>query len=92
MRQLNGSEIAKELGISRQAVSYSIRKSMGKMYGYILSSKIADTPFQAILSLMIMLGMNHSDVKEVEKFVNMFDKKIIDDVKKEAMALYNIKE
>ena len=29
---LNGAQIGEELGISRQAVSYSIRKSMKTMY------------------------------------------------------------
>lgn len=89
---LNGAEIARELDISRQAVSYAIRKSMGKMYKYILDEGIANSPFQAVLSLMVMLGVNNSDISDVKVFLKMFDKKIIDEVTEEAKQIYVVRK
>lgn len=89
---LNGAEIARELDISRQAVSYSIRKSMRKMYQYILDKEIADTPFTAVLALMVVLGVNNSDNGDIQQFLRLFDKDIVDAVVEEARMTYNIRE
>ncbi|MCK5020738.1 MAG: hypothetical protein KAS32_27200 [Candidatus Peribacteraceae bacterium] len=87
---MNGADIARELGISRQAVSCRVRGSMKKMYRFVLDEKIADTPFQAIIALMGILGVTNSDVGDVQQFLKMFDKDIIADVTKEALSTYNI--
>jgi len=89
---LNGAEISKRMGITRQAVSYTIRKSMGKMYQYVIDEGIADSPFQAILSLMIALGVNNSDITDIQLFLRLFDKKIIKSVEEEAKSLYNLRQ
>lgn len=90
-RPLNGAEIARKLDISRQAVSYTIRKSMGKLYRHILDDGIADSPFNAILSLMVILGVNNSDITDIQAFLKMFDKDIIKEVTDEAKKVYNIR-
>lgn len=89
---LNGAEIAREMDISRQAVSYAIRKSMRKMYQYVLDEKIAETPFSAVLAMMIMLGVNNSDNSDIQQFLKMFDKDIVNKVKEEAESTYNIRK
>jgi hypothetical protein len=89
---LNGAQIARELDISRQAVSYTIRKSMGKMYHFVLDDGIADSPFTAILALMVCLGVNNSDISDVRVFLKMFDKDIIKEVTEEAELTYNIRK
>lgn len=87
---MNGAEIARELGISRQAVSYSLRKSMNKMYHYVMSNDMANTPFDAILVLMSVLGVSNSCVSDIEKFLKLFDKSIVNQVKADASSRYNI--
>jgi hypothetical protein len=72
-------------------VSYTIRKAMGKMYHHMLEDGTADSPFTAILSLMTVLGVNNSDITDIQQFLKMFDKKIIKDVTEEALDTYNIR-
>ncbi len=88
---LNGAQIGNELGISRQAVSYSIRKSMKKMYKYVLENDIAETPFDAVLSLMSILGINDSDCDDVKGFIKLFSKDIQKEIKNNAISIYGHK-
>jgi transcriptional regulator with XRE-family HTH domain len=91
-KPLNGAEIARELGITRQAVSYSIRKSMSKMYKYILLNNLANTPFDAILSLMTILDINNGNVDDIRGFINLFDKSIRKEIEKDAILIYGNKK
>lgn len=91
-RPMNGAEISRELGISRQAVSYTLRRAMGKLYNHMLTDGTADTPFNAILALMGILGVNNSDINDIQQFLKMFDKKIIEEVTEEARKSFNIRE
>jgi predicted transcriptional regulator len=89
-KPLNGSEIAEKLGMTRQAVSYSIRKSMKKMYKRVINLGLADSPFQVILVLMEILNVN-SSVSDIKEFIKLFDKDIVDAVMADAKNIYNIK-
>jgi len=89
---MNGAEIAKELGISRQAVSYSIRKSMKKMYKYVLAEGIASSPFQAALALMDVLNVNKGSVSDIKEFISLFDKDIYKQISNDAASQFNIKK
>lgn len=84
-KPMNGSEIAKELGISRQAVSYNIRKAIKKMYNYILEEKIAETPFQAVVVLMHALNVSNGDVSDIKGFLKLFDKSVISSIEEEML-------
>jgi len=88
---LNGSQIGKKLGVSRQAVSYSIRKSMKKMYKYVLEQRIAETPFDAVLALMSILGINDGDTDDVKGFIGLFDKDIRKEIENDAVSIYGDK-
>lgn len=89
---MNGAEIAKELGISRQAVSYSIRKSMKKMYKYVLTEGIANSPFQAALALMDVLNVNKGSISDIKEFISLFDKDIYKQISNDAASQFNIKK
>jgi predicted transcriptional regulator len=89
-KPMNGSEIAEKLGMTRQAVSYSIRKSMKKMYKRVINLGLADSPFQVILVLMEVLNVN-SSVSDIKEFIKLFDKDIVDAVMADAKNIYNIK-
>ena len=90
-KPMSGSEIAKEMGMSRQAVSYSIKKSMKKMYKRIKNLGMADTPFQIILVLMTVLNVN-SSVEEIKNFMKLFDEDITKAVMEDAKNTYNIRQ
>ncbi len=89
-KPMSGSEIARELGMTRQSVSYSIRKSMKKMYKRVINLGIADTPFQVILVLMDVLNVKSNSVKDIKEFVALFDKDVINSVMEDAKKIYNI--
>lgn len=90
-KPMSGSDIARELGISRQAVSATLRRSLKKMYKVVLSQNIADSPFQAVLSLMGMLNVNSNSIHDMREFIAMFDNETIEKVMEDAKTQYNIK-
>lgn len=89
---MSGAQIASELGISKQAVSHTIRKSMNAMYRHILKKGMADSPFEAILVLMMVLGVENNNMTDIKQFLKLFDKRIIERVKMEAIKTYHIEE
>ena len=92
VQPLNGSQIGVELGISRQAVSYSIRKSMMKMYKEIIKKGWADpnSPFDVVLVLMEVLGVDGGNTDDVADFVKLLDKKTQKAVREDAVSKYNV--
>ena len=88
---MNGSQIAEQLGISRQSVSYSIRRSMKKLYKKVISMGLADRPFDAVLVLMDVLNVGNKDESDIKNFLKLFDKKTIDSVMEDARKSYNIR-
>jgi len=88
-KPMNGSEIARELGMTRQAISYSIRKSMKKLYKRVINLGLAEKPFQVILVLMESLNIN-SNVEDLKEFIKLFDDDIIKLVMDDARKTYNV--
>lgn len=78
---LTGAQVAKEIGISRQAVSASLRRSMMKLYHKVLKEGYAETPSDAVLFLMRMLNVHNGSAEEIKSFIKLFDKKIIESIK-----------
>ena len=91
MKPMNGSQIAKELGISRQAVSFALRKAILKMYNEVLKQGYADSPFDAVYTLMVMLGLNKGDIEDISEFISLFPKNIQNSFKIDASKIYNIR-
>jgi predicted transcriptional regulator len=75
-RAISGSEIANELGITRQAVSQTLKSSMKKCYKSILKHKFAESPYDAAVALMIFLKVDHGDDQDVKEFFGLFPKEI----------------
>ena len=85
---MNGAEIAREIGITRQAVSYAIRRSMAKMYNYVIEQGWAESPFDAIVVLMKILNINNGSIDDVYEFLSLFNLDIQEEVKKDALNQY----
>ena len=76
--QKTGAEIARELGITRQAVSSTLKRAMKK--AYTEAKKIENwSPFEAAVALSVMFGQQDENIK---KFFRLFPP----DVRKEIEA------
>jgi len=65
--KIGGSDIAKELGISRAAVSSSLKRSLEKIYFYLLE-KEDYSPYDTYILLSRMLTVCYECQEEVDKF------------------------
>lgn len=75
---MSGAEIAKELGISRQAVSNTLKRAMKKVY--IETRKIdKSSPFEAAVIMSQIFDQGDQDIK---KFFKLFPP----DIRKEIEA------
>lgn len=81
---LNGSEIAKELGITRQSVSQTLKKGLNKLYYKILDEGIADTPFDAVLAMMITFKLHTTTQDDLIDFLYLLPNGIRREVEKDA--------
>jgi len=66
---MTGAEIAKELGITRQAVSNTLKRAMKKMFIAMKKENPDMSDFDVAVSLQIGLGVDDVDVK---KFFKLF--------------------
>jgi predicted transcriptional regulator len=87
---LNGTEIADKLGISKQAVSFALRKAMNKMYYEIKKQNYAESPFDIVMTLMEMLQVNRGSVNDMKEFISLFSKSIQKEIKTDAIMNYNV--
>ena len=66
---MTGAEIAKELGITRQAVSNTLKRAMKKMFLAMKKENPDMSDFDVAVSLQVGLGVDDVDVK---KFFKLF--------------------
>jgi hypothetical protein len=72
---MNGEEIAEALGITRQAVSNSLKRGMRKCYLYVRRTWPELSPLSASIFLMKWLdsiGSIEFDMNEIKKFTSLF--------------------
>lgn len=77
----SGSEVARDLNITRQTVSATTKRALGKMYSTVLKKGLADNPFDAMLVLMAMCNISNGVTEDVAYFLNLFPKEIQKEVK-----------
>ena len=82
VRAKTGSEIARELGISRQAVSQSLKRALTKMYTGLINEGVTSSPIETIMYLRDWLGV--TDEEDIQQFYDMFPKNIKDDIRLDA--------
>lgn len=84
-----GSEIARELDISRQAVSQTLKRAVTKIYKGLQSEGITESPTETIFFMREWLGI--TDEEDLQQFYDMFPKSIRDEIKEHART-YTIGE
>jgi transcriptional regulator len=82
MTGLSGSDIARELGITRQTVSATTKRALGKMFYVVQEMKLADDAFEAMLVLMSMCNVADGSMEDVFGFLSLFPKDIREQVQK----------
>lgn len=71
VRPMDGSEISKNLGISRQYVSSVLKKAMRKFYTGVKRIDPMLGPFDISCIMMKMLNIANNE-SEIRKFYNLF--------------------
>ena len=89
VRAKTGSEIARELDISRQAVSQTLKRAVTKIYNGLLEENITESPTETILFMRDWFGI--TDEEDLQQFYDMFPKNIRDEIKEHART-YSIGE
>jgi predicted transcriptional regulator len=70
MEQMTGAEIAKELKITRQAVSQTLKRGLGKIFTELKKQNKDADAFEVAVGMAH--GLDISDEKEYEKFFRLF--------------------
>jgi len=89
IKACTGSEIARTLGISRQAVSQTLKRSVTKIYKGLQDEGITTSPMETILYMRDWF--NITDEEDLQQFYDMFPKTIRDEIKEHART-YSIAE
>lgn len=83
----DGSAIAEELGITRQAVSNTLKRAMKKFYKGVQRMDSNWGPFECSCSMMKMMNINHTS-EEIKKFYNLFPPEIRKEIEADALKNY----
>ncbi|MFA5397369.1 MAG: helix-turn-helix domain-containing protein [Methanogenium sp.] len=75
----SNSDVARELGISRQAVSHLLRRAMKKVYKKTKRLYPEYSPFEVALFLMKIFDITDTD--DVVKYFKLFDPEIRREIK-----------
>ena len=82
-REMTGAEIAKELGISRQAVSNTLKRAMKKVYQEAMKLE-KWSPFEAAVALSQMFGQD----ADLNKFFRLFPPDVRKEIENDAREKY----
>lgn len=77
-----GAEIAKELGITRQAVSNTLKRAMAKVYAETRKLEKGWTPFEVAAAMSIIFNVEEI---EIAKFFKLFPPKIRKEIENDAL-------
>lgn len=83
-KAMSGSEIARELGITRQAVSQTLKRTMGKVYTNLLKENITENPTETVFFMRDWLGVE--DEEDIEMFFSLFPLKIRSEIKEDLLS------
>lgn len=82
LKARTGSEISRELDISRQAVSQSLKRAIIKVYEGLLIEEICDTPTESLMFMREWFGVQ--DDEDIQQFYDLFPKYIKDEIMNDA--------
>jgi predicted transcriptional regulator len=83
-RSMTGEDIAKELGITRMAVSQSLKRALKKIYNLLKKNNRHYDSFEIAVTISQILQVSIDSDSEMKKFFNLFPDKIKKEIKKDA--------
>lgn len=78
----SGAEISRTLGISRQAVSQSLKRAITKVYNGLQAEGITDSPTRTLMFMREWFGVNSED--DIKQFISLLPPKIRKEVREDA--------
>lgn len=90
-KSMNGTDVAKELGVTRMAVSQSLKRSLKKIYYMLKKSNRHLDPFEIAVIMSQLLCVSLDCENEVNKFFNLFPVDIKREIKYHAEKHQNSK-
>lgn len=90
-KSMTGTEISKDLHITRMAVSQSLKRSLKKIYYRLKKYNRHLDPFEIAVTMSQILCVSMDCSNEVNKFFNLFPKDIKEEIKYYATKHQNTK-
>ena len=84
VKPMDGSAIAVELGVTRQAVSNILKRAMKKFYEQVTRMDSTWGPFDCSCAMMRMLKIDNN-AEEIKKFYNLFPPDVRDEIEHDAL-------
>jgi len=88
-RPMTGEEIAQELGISRMAVSQSLKRALKKIYLLLKKNNRHYDSFEVAVTISQILCVSIDSDSEMKKFFNLFPDNIKKEIKEHAKRHVN---
>lgn len=82
-RPMTGAAIAKELGITRQAVSNTLKRALTKVYKETKNIDKNWDNFEVAVAMSQMFGVDQDSEEELKKFFKLFPPAIRKDIEKD---------
>ena len=83
-KPMTGAEIARELKITRQAVSNNLKRAMTKVYDSVMKQEKSWGPFETATAMSQMFGVDQDSSEELKKFFKLFPPKIRKQIEQDA--------
>lgn len=80
-RAKSSSDIAREMGITRQAVSQSLKRAITKVYNGLQTEGITDSPAKTLIFMREWFGIEDED--DIKQFITLLPPKIRREVKED---------
>lgn len=91
-RPMTGAQIARELGITRQAVSQNLKRAMSKVYADVKKTESGWGPFESAVAMSQMFGVEQDSPEELKKFFKLFPPKVRKEIEQDAVKQLSPKD
>ena len=91
-RPMTGAQIARELGITRQAVSNNLKRAMTKVYAEVSKTEKDWGPFETAVAMSQMFGVEQDSPEELKKFFKLFPPKLRKEIEQDAVSQLSPKD
>lgn len=86
---MTGSEIARELGVSRQAVSQILKKAIDKVYKGLMNENITESPLQTVMFMRDWFGVEAKE--DIKQFIDLLPREVYKEVKLDMQKMLGMK-